>query len=794
MRFDKDSGRLFVSLNEFVSTARREISVSLPLDEDEPSKYIYKTSLLRRILSVEHAERLIFPFSIGEYDFNLLLDIDKIDNDKITFIIPTDKNPEKPNQELIKHARGLGYISAHACMNIFNFEKMSLLSVYINPESGDRCDKEEVVSKEKVEIFFNKCKEKIAKFALPEIERVTLRLPSMQNLKFPYKDIREGQKEFVRSAYRTMARGGKLFATAPTGTGKTVSVLYPALKALGDERCDKVFYLTPKTTTRQSAKDCLLELAEHGANLRAVTVIAKEKVCRSNMICKDGKDLCDALKCNRLSEAVLELYKTQTTVVTEKEIGEFAKIYNICPYELSLAYSELCDIVICDFNYLFDPNVYIRRFFTEGGRYSILIDEAHNLADRAREMYSASLSEEEIVMPFLSPLLGEFSNVKKLSEESAHVFYDTLYPFCKEETVFDENGNKIARVHLSDIPAQLYPVIEKLIAVTSDEIYANFSARDEEKEERLKFLRSYLYKLKNYYSVMSNFDSRYEMFVFFENDRIKTKIFCIDPSKEISTRLEKCSSAVFFSATLAPLYYYKSVLGGDGAADTLSVDSPFDSSRLSVSIMDKISTRYSERQDTVLGVLRVIAATISAKRGNYIVFAPSFEYAENLAKAWKLKYPKLRTLVQKKDMSLKEKEDFLAEFGKEDKSYLVAFCVMGGIYSEGIDLAGDKLIGAVIVGIGIPSLSYERESICAYYDEKFEEGKQFAYIYPGMNRVLQAGGRVIRREDDKGVIVLIDDRFVDPIYKKTAPKLWHDMKFISDAKELKEELDEFWKE
>jgi Rad3-related DNA helicase len=326
-----------------------------------------------------------------------------------------------------------------------------------------------------------------------------------------------------------------------------------------------------------------------------------------------------------------------------------------------------------------------------------------------------------------------------------------------------------------------------------EEIYKNLSAKDEEKEKRLKLLYTYYYKLKNFRSVMQSFDSSYEMFIFFEGGEVRAKLFAVDPGREISKRLEKGKAAIFFSATLTPLYYYKSVLGGDGSSETLTVDAPFDPSQLSVCIMDRISTRYSEREDTLLAVCRAIAATVSAKRGNYMVFSPSFAYSEALAEIFARKYPKIKVISQTPDMSRTEKEEFLAEFSKEDKSYLIAFCVMGGIYSEGIDLAGDSLIGAVVVGIGMPGLSYEREAIAAYYDEKYEEGKQFAYIYPGMNRVLQAAGRVIRREDDRGVIVLIDDRFDDPIYKKIIPKLWHNMKFIGDPKELREELDEFWK-
>ena len=293
---------------------------------------------------------------------------------------------------------------------------------------------------------------------------------------------------------------------------------------------------------------------------------------------------------------------------------------------------------------------------------------------------------------------------------------------------------------------------------------------------------------------MEEFDTGYEFFIFYKDGQLRARCFCIDPSAPISRRLDKGRAAVFFSGTLSPMYYYRATLGGDGTSEMMEVDSPFDNSQLSVSIMDKISTRLSEREDTLGAVCRAIAATVSARRGNYMIFSPSFKYSEALARAFSAKYPKIKILSQKKDMTAREKADFLAEFEKESKSYLIGFCVMGGIYSEGIDLVGESLIGAVVIGIGIPALSFEREAIAAYYNDKYEEGKQFAYIYPGVNRVLQAAGRVIRREDDRGVIVLIDDRFDDPIYKTVIPKLWSGMKFISTAEELRDELDRFWKE
>ena len=793
MKYDREKNKILITSREFVRTARRAVASSLPYDEDEPEER--RISKRLRAEAVPDAERKDFTFTFLACgcEIEISAHADKAKGYEMWFCTEVDTHPARPKKEYVEKLRGEAYVAALAYAEETQAEKIKLNLIYMNSSLMEFSDTEEYVTKKKLERFFNKCKITIDIYAKPEIDRVTLRLPSMQKAKFPYKIIRDGQSEFVRRAYKTIARGGTLFATAPTGTGKTVSALYPAVRAMGDGRIEKTFYLTPKETTADAAVDCLNLMAESGVLLRAVKISAKEKRCRMGLLCRESRSLCENAKCNRLADAVLSLYKKEKTVITAEDLDEASHAFKVCPYELSLTYAELCDVIICDFNYLFDPDVYIRRFFTEGGNYAFLIDEAHNLPDRAREMYSAEIYESELLIPERCELLGEFSATKKSARDAAEAFSDVLFPLIKEEIKVDEDGKKYASAHVKEIPYVLYEIFDKLIAVAENEIIINFGARDEEKDGRIKLLRDYLYRLKKFRNVMEKFDTSYEMFVFYENDTLRTKLFCIDTGREISERLAKGRSAVFFSATLTPLYYYKSLLGGDGTSDVLEVESPFATEQLSVSVMDKISTRFSEREDTLSAICRVIAATVSAKRGNYMIFSPSFAYSEALSKAFKAKYPKVNVITQKRNMTVKEKEAFLAEFSKDDKSYLIGFCVMGGIYAEGIDLAGDSLIGAVVVSIGMPGLSYEREAISAYFDEKYEEGKQFAYIYPGMNRVLQAAGRVIRREDDKGVIVLVDDRFSDPIYKKIIPSLWRGMKFVSDPKELRASLDEFWK-
>ena len=615
----------------------------------------------------------------------------------------------------------------------------------------------------------------------------------MKKIKFPYPEIREGQSDFIRAVYRNLARGTTLYATAPTGTGKTVSVIYPAIRTLGDGRIDKVFYLTPKTTTAEVARECLELFVSEGAKIRTVILSSKERCCRSNLACRDGRDKCKYTKYNRLPDAVMALYELGLSVVSEREAEKIAVEYSICTHELLLTYSELCDFVICDINYLFDPTVYIRRFFDTGGRYAFLIDEAHNLADRAREMYSAEFSSDSFDLLLSSPLIGPVSRLREPLEAYKKTYTELLLSYLKDEIRVDKEGVSHAAVHLSDVPSELYGLMEGLEKALDDELLASFSAEDEDSTERTRLIKDELYRVKKINSTLRLFDSHFKLFMFLDGDLIRLKLFCTDTHKVIEKALSKGQGAVFFSATLSPLDYYKSLLGGNGSSEVIEVESPFHEEALSVSIMDKISTRYSERERTAPAIIRVIGATLSARRGNYMVFAPSFEYLELLAEEFKRKYPKTKALIQRKNMSAKEKSDFLKEFTKEEDSYLVGFCVLGGIYSEGVDLVGEGLIGAIVVGIGMPSISYEREAMAEYYEEKYESGKQFAYIYPGLNRVLQAAGRVIRRENDRGVIVLIDDRFQDPIYKKSIPSLWHGMEYVGDAKELNERVKEFWR-
>lgn len=793
MRYDESRGVIEIALSEFVAIARRGVSPAVAYDEDEPTGGEVSARRIAPMVQNSEKKRLSLIFRDREYTFEIVGWSFSL-GPSLTVSCSVEGNPKRPKKSEIAQLRGEGYISAYILANEGSYSSVDIRFLYFNEASGEYAESSEQVNLKRLKSFFDKCITAVRLFAAPEIERVTERLPSMKGMKFPYEHIREGQSEFVRTAYRTLSRGGCLYATAPTGTGKTVSAIYPAVRALGDGRVEKVFYLTPKTTTAEAARECLTLMASREAKIRAIILTAKEKICTEGRLCSRSRKLCRKSACNRIAEAALALWAEGVTVVTPTEVRQIADRFGICPYELSLTYSELCDVVICDFNYLFDPVVYIRRFFTKGGKYAFLVDEAHNLHERAREMYSAEISISRLSSVAYAEVLGEFSKTKRAAEAAAAVFSDCLMPYLKDELRCDRNGKRFGAAAVSDPPSRLYSLFGELTKLCEDEIFLNQKANDEEADARLALLRSYYYDIKRFADVLAEFDSAYKLFLFYDDGEIRARLYCLDTAPAIRSRLNKGHGAVLFSATLSPLGYYRSVLGGDRSDEMLEVNSPFDPSQLSVCIMDKISTRYSEREYTLPAVCRAIAATVSAKRGNYMVFSPSLAYSEALANIFAAKYPKIKVISQRPDMTAKEKEEFIANFKRDDSSYLIAFCVMGGVFSEGIDLAGEELIGAVIVSIGMPALSFEREAIAAYYEEKYEEGKQYAYIYPGMNRVFQAAGRVIRREDDRGVIVLIDDRFDDPLYRKSLPKLWEGVKFIGDAKSLRAELDEFWRE
>ena len=620
----------------------------------------------------------------------------------------------------------------------------------------------------------------------------TLSVPKAGEVCVPYPSVRDGQEELMRSTYRAIRKGKRLFVQAPTGIGKTISTLYPAVRALGNGHVDKIFYLTAKASTRREAFSAAGRLFHAGARLRTCVISAKDQVC----LCDKkggGENLCNPFDCpyadgyyERAPHAVLSLLSKQNGY-TRTAIVDAAKEYSVCPYELSLDLSEKCDIIICDYNYVFDPTVYFRRYFGEertfDGKYAFLIDEGHNLADRARAMYSVSLTRNEV--SGLLEGIPEGDVVLCAALKRFEQTFAELRNLCSDTLVKDNDGVESGFWMSREAPRFFDEAVEKLSSSLKDWLR---NARKAPYRGEVSALRQ---TLRTYRLLRGYYDEKFLSMVRVRNGDVELCLFCLDPSAVLDECLSRAHSSIVFSATLTPLDYFVDLLGGGKKAEHLELPSPFPREHLCVAVCDGISTRFEEREKSYRSVASMIAATVSQKAGNYIVYFPSYAYLEAVVKRFSARYPQIPLIVQKKGMSYSEREAFLDSF-RDDGKRRVGFCVLGGSFSEGVDLPGGRLIGTVIVGVGLPGLSEEGNILRDYYENKCENGYDYAYTFPGWNRVLQAAGRVIRTDEDEGVVVLIDDRYAAPNYKSLFPSHWEGLKYAGNSSSLAEILRRFW--
>ncbi len=791
MRYDETRATVSVDADEMIFSALK--SSSLATDAEEYSVYPADKYLKEKYGCVDTHTPLSYTEIDGEYQFEISAYADKLENDgdtaTLTFIFGCDADTREFPENTKKYVRAKAFCTAYIYSAISGIKKINLKIICANEESDIVF--EELPTFASLDKFFSKLLYSFHLNAKTEIERVCKRLPTMKALRFPYPSMREGQKDFMSACYNALKKKRTLTACAPTGTGKTVSVLYPAIRAMGEGACEKVFYLTPKGTTALAAKDTLSAMCKEGAKINSVILSAKERICENGTLCRRGHS-CDfgqftSEQTLRACEELLQYSESEKTAVELKKIREIAKNYNICPYELSLNYSMLCDVIICDYNYLFDPKSYLRRYFDRRGNFAFLVDEAHNLPDRVRDMYSADFSLSE-----LKEAAKYFSRHESLSStlrESCREFVDMLFPLCRAEMRISVTGEKTAVVAQSNLPTG---IVEFFTSLKQHSERNYFARRGDYSHEEYTKLRDFLSKLRTLVDIFKIYNEKFRIFVLLEGKEISLKVRCIDPSSIIGNRLDCGISAVMFSATLLPTDYYQAQLTDRRNSQNIEIPSPFDRDRLCIAVFDGVSTRYSDREANAPEISRAIQTAIRAKVGNYMVFCPSFAYMENIASVFTSTNPDVKVIIQKRSMTQRERVDFLSSFKEHTDKTMVAFCVMGGIYSEGIDLAGERLIGAIIIGAGMPTPTFEREAMREYYQEKYETGHEYAYIYPGMNRVLQAAGRVIRRDDDRGILLLIDDRFREHIYRKILPDHWHSLKYTGDIRSLAVLFESFW--
>lgn len=613
--------------------------------------------------------------------------------------------------------------------------------------------------------------EKWAKF---EIEWRNVRNDSIRQIEFPF-PYREGQRDLVASVYRTILRKKKLFIQAPTGVGKTMATVFPAVRAMGEGLGEKIFYLTAKTITRTVAEQAFSLLKEKGLLYKTITLTAKEKIC----FCEEAEcnpDACPYAKghFDRVNDAVFDLI-THSGDWSREVLEEQAKKYMVCPFEMSLDVSNWADAVICDYNYAFDPQAHLKRFFSESGKgeYLFLIDEAHNLVERGREMYSASLYKEDL-LEVRKLVKAEDPKLAKRLSECNQQFLE-LKRECEHYQILKS---------VSHIALKLMNVLSKL------EDYLE-ECKDAEKKKRVL---DFYFAVRSFLNIHDIMDENYVIFSeMMEDGRFQIKLFCVNPAVNLQNYLEQGNSTIFFSATLLPVHYYKKLLSVEKDDYAVYAHSSFPQENKFLFIGTDVSTRYTRRgESTYQRFARYIAVMAEQKKGNYMAFFPSYRFLEEVHTCFlECVDHEVDSICQVSYMDEEQREEFLEEFEQEREKSLVAFCVMGGIFSEGIDLTDDKLIGAVIAGTGLPQVCTEREILKQYFNAADMDGFDYAYLYPGMNKVLQSAGRVIRTESDRGVILLLDDRFRAMRYREVFPREWQQYQ-LGSVKNLEQEIRTFW--
>lgn len=707
-----------------------------------------------------------------EDDFSVFL-LEEEDNDPPEITIDEIKGVYMELSHLsepvgVHRAQAMCYAYIYAAK--YGYSRIGIRLTYCNLETENLRYFEEVLAFQELMEWFQRLTEEYAKWAAWQIRWGEKRNRAVKEMEFPF-PYREGQKELVTGVYKTILRKKKLFIEAPTGVGKTISTVFPAVKAMGEGIAEKIFYLTAKTITRTVAEDTFRLLSESGLHLKVVTVTAKEKVCiLDKPDCNPGA--CPRAKghYDRVNDAVYDLL-TQVNDISREDIASYSEKHCVCPFEMGLDVTLWSDAIICDYNYVFDPNVYLRRFFTneKPSDYVFLIDEAHNLVDRAREMYSAVLYKDD------------FLEVKRLVKDKSAKLTKQL-DYCNNDLL------KLRRdCDEFEVLENVDGFVMHLISLMGEyEIFLQEGYIPEGKEELLKLYMN----IRHFLSMYELHDDNYTIYTDYEEERFRLKLQCMDPSKNLIACMERGRSAVLFSATLLPISYYMEQLGGSKEDYAIYAPSSFLPENRLIMIGTDVSTKYTRRNEREYRkILDYIKDFTGARTGNYMVFFPSYQLLQTVAE---LAGDELEGLVvQSASMTEAEKEVFLEEFIENPQSSRIGFCVMGGIFSEGIDLKNNRLIGAIIVGTGLPMVCNERELFRGYFDEKNSNGFDYAYLYSGMNKVLQSAGRVIRTKEDRGVILLLDERFTQKQYYNLFPREWFPNVAVNLGS-MKSKLSEFW--
>lgn len=672
----------------------------------------------------------------------------------------------KSSSQPLERIEGDGYpvhwaqakMYAYICAKDNDLQKISVQLTYVHVGTEEKRYFKMNYTFSELETFVLEVIKGFAPYAKLQQEHRNKRNTSSKELAFPFDSYREGQRKLAGVVYKTILDEKNLFVKAPTGIGKTISTMFPTVKAMGEGLLNRIFYLTAKTITRTAAEEAFERMQSCGLSMKSLTITAKDKVCfKDETNCQ--KDYCEFANgyYDRINEAILDILANENKM-TREVIETYARKHTVCPFEYSIDLAYSVDVVICDYNYIFDPRVSLKRLFEEQKKATaLLVDEAHNLVDRGREMFSASLNKEMFLQ-----LKKEFKDANKMVYEASNKLNSSFISLKKEHA----DNNEF--------------IIEQL-----DGTFLDWLTKFVDAAEEVLMLRNgssqrlieAFFMVQQFIKITELLDDHYMIYGEKDRNNFIIKLFCIDPSALLKQMGKGYRSKVFFSATLSPLPYYQDILGGIEEDYALSIPSPFSQEQVDVFIKS-LSTRYRDRDRTKEAIVTTLKTLIKNRPGNYLIFFPSYQYLLAVYDEFKQVAGETNTLIQASGMSEMEREAFLAAFKLEQKETLVGFAVLGGIFSEGVDLIGDRLNGVMVVGVGLPQLCFERNLIKDHFYKKEKNGYDYAYVYPGMNKVLQAGGRLIRSEEDHGTIVLVDDRFLQKQYQTLLPLEWRQFKII----------------
>lgn len=679
-----------------------------------------------------------------------------------------EKSPDPCHWGQVK-IYGFIYAKQH-CLNT-----IMLRLTYYHLESKQTLELDQPFTLDELECFFMEVTGNYLKWANVVSQWQTQRDQSAKSITFPFSSFRPGQRTMAVEVFKTIRDGEQLIVQAATGIGKTMAVIFAAIKAGSIKQVGKLFFLTARTTGRKAAEKAFEILDIKGLSFKTITLTAKDKICfNPEFACTP--DECPYAKghFDRVNDAVGHIFNRNR--FTRKYIENTAKKFRVCPFAFSLDLCLWADCIICDYNYAFDPRVYLRSLFNEdAGSHTFLIDEAHNLVDRAREMFSASIHKKSF-LALRRKLKKELPHVHKQLGKINRWMLEARKTKLSGTTDFDEKA----------LPVTLLPHLSLFLVMTEKWLSKNIktSFRDS--------LMDLYFSVNAFIRVAELYGKTYTTYYEQKDTDLLLKLFCIDPSENLASALKRCSACIFFSATMIPASYFEKILGCSPQVNKFAVPSPFPPENLGVFLATYISTYFTDRTKSAQQVVKAIADFVENNRGNNMIYFPSYDYLEMIRSLFSDRMPSIETISQKPEMTEAERDQFLQKFSGQNKKPLAGFAVMGGIFGEGIDLVGKKLSGAVIVGVGLPAICKERNIIRKYFGTN-KVGFEFAYVYPGINRVLQASGRVIRSAKDRGAVLLIDRRFNSPLYRSMLPPHWNSH-FISNGDHLEKGIKKFWEQ